>query len=104
MKELTRETINNIVENADTMFDALLNLYKEAIAPIEWDDIETLNPAGVQTNRFTSEFILEEMHKKFTGEEGDPWPVNSLILNKGFSLPTMKFQTGKLIYRMIATP
>jgi hypothetical protein len=85
MKDLTKERIKEIVESSDDMFMALLNLYKEAIAPVEWEDVETITPWGIHTNRVTSESILEEMHKKFTGPTGDSWPVNALILNKGFS-------------------
>ena len=85
MKDLTKERIKEIVESSDDMFMALLNLYKEAIAPVEWEDVETITPWGIHTNRVTSECILEEMHKKFTGPTGDSWPVNALILNKGFS-------------------
>lgn len=85
MKDLTKERITEIVENSSDMYEALLNLYKEAISPVSWDDIVTINPWGIHTNQKTGEFILEEMHRKFTGSTGDPWPVNALILNKGFS-------------------
>jgi len=85
MKDLTKERIEEIVEKSDDMFMALLNLYKTVIDPINWDDVLTITPWGIHTNRKTSEYILEKMHEKFTGPTGDPWPVNSLILNKGFS-------------------
>jgi|BioPla2DNA2_1021312.scaffolds.fasta_scaffold41612_4 hypothetical protein len=84
-KNLSEERILEIVGSSKDVYECLLNLYKEVLFPIQWEEIETMKPWGVQINRKTSEFILQEMHNEFTGHDGDPWIVNSLILNKGFS-------------------
>jgi hypothetical protein len=85
MKDLTKERISEIVGSSKDAYECLLNLYKEAIYPVEWDNIETIKPWEIHLNKKTAEFILQEMHSEFTGHDGDPWIVNSLILNKGFS-------------------
>lgn len=82
-KTLKKEKIDNIIDDSEDVYMALLDLYKEVLAPIQWDDIENLKPWEVQINRTTGEYILEKMHAKFTKD--DAWTVNSLILNKGFS-------------------
>jgi hypothetical protein len=80
---LSKEKITEIVDASDDMFEALVKLYQEAVQ-VEWEKIESLKPWGVQVGRTTGEFILSEFHRKFT-KDGDGWPVNGLILNKGFS-------------------
>lgn len=82
--KLSKEKITEIIESTDDMSEALLKLYQEAIQ-VEWEKIESIKPWGVQVNQTTGEFILSEMHRKFTGKYGDPWPVNGMMLNKGFS-------------------
>lgn len=84
MKKLTKERITEIVDNSEDIFKALLGLYEDVISPVKWYDLENIKPTEVHINRVTSEFIVEEMHRKFS-KEGDYWPVNGLILNKGFS-------------------
>lgn len=85
MKTLSKERIAEIVDRSDNVHECLLKLFKEVLLPISWDDIENIRPWGIHINRTTSEFILQAMHEKFTGKDGDPWTVNGLILNKGFS-------------------
>jgi hypothetical protein len=80
--DLTKERIVKIANDSSDIYECLLNLYKEVL-PVEWDKIDSLKPWGVQVNQSTSMFILAQMHRRFTTE--DAWPVNSLILNKGFS-------------------
>ena len=105
MKKLSRERITDIIDNSEDCYMALLNLYKEVISPIKWDDISSLSPWEVYINRTTGQFILEKMHEKFT--EGDnAWTVNSLILNKGFSsnhdeVPDWKVKISKNCYTLI---
>ena len=84
-KPLSQETIKSIINNAESSPEALLNLYKEVLKPIDWDTIETVQPWGIHINENTSRFILQEMHRKFSEPNKDRWYVNSLILNKGFS-------------------
>jgi len=86
VKPLSQETIKSIVTNAEAAPIALLNLFKEVLKPIDWDTIERIQPWKIQINEKTGLCILHEMHRKFSTEIGrDPWEVNSLILNKGFS-------------------
>lgn len=84
MKILSEKRILEIVGNSKDVYVCLLNLYKEVL-PFDWEDIENLKPWGVQINEKTAQFILQEMHNEYTGHDGDPWIVNSLFLNKGFS-------------------
>jgi len=85
-KSLSRETIRSIVTDAESAPEALLNLYKEVLKPIDWDTIENILPWKIQINGTTGLCILNDMHSKFSKELGkDPWEVTSLILNKGFS-------------------
>lgn len=83
-KELSKERITEIVSSSSDAYECLLNLYNEVL-PVSWKDVKSIFPWKIQTNRKTAEFILEAMHSDFTGHDGDPWIVNSLILNKGFS-------------------
>jgi hypothetical protein len=85
-KPLSQETIKSIINNAESSPEALLNLYKEVLKPIDWDTIEKIQPWAIKVHEKTNLFILDEMHKKFSEGLGqDRWYVNSIVLNKGFS-------------------
>ena len=83
-KELSKERISEIVGASKDPFECLLNLYQEVL-PVPWDDCEAIRPWEIHMNAKTAEFILEAMHADFTGHDGNPWIVNGLMLNKGFS-------------------
>jgi len=105
MKKLSKEKITEIIDNSDDCYIAMLNLYKEVISPVRWDNIKSLSPWEVHVNRNTGQFILDKMHEKFT--EGDnAWIVNSLVLNKGFSsnhdeIPDWKVKLTNNCYTLI---
>jgi len=104
MKKMTKERIVEIINDSKDIYEALVALYEEAMYPVKWNDVSNVKPWGVQINKVTGMFILEEMHKKFTKD--DSWPVNALMLNKGFStdhpeIPDWKVKITKDCYQLI---
>lgn len=84
IKTLSKEKIIEIVERAENPAHCMMLLYEEVLSPIRWEDCEHIRPWEIHTNRTTSLFILNKMHKAFS-KAGDEWPVNAVYLNKGFS-------------------
>jgi hypothetical protein len=82
MKKLSKERITEIVNNSENAMYALIDLYKEVMAPVKWEEVISIEPSKFHTNRTTSAWIIEELQRKTPeNKEG----IALLILNKGFS-------------------
>jgi len=74
----SKTIINNICDKSPDVVTAFLNLYKFAIPA--FDQVKQIKGFPLISEK-TAEYCLDKLHEK----TNDPWEVNSLWLNKGFS-------------------
>ena len=78
MLPFTPVLIDKICAETPDVFQAFLNLYKYAVPA--FDQVKQIKGFPLISEK-TAEYCLNKLHEKTT----DPWEVNSLWLNKGFS-------------------